>query len=307
MSWQLSRANDLPLHPVDLWAYDHRPRMPAADSIDAELARGPGPAADAFESSSRLRLDLVLGDIAARDLGEVPALVEGPQLMPGFAAPLPPGWCVWLLPDPARTRLVRDARLAKEEALAGRPAAGHSRARLIAQRDAVLTRRIRDGGTGVDRAGRARSSRSGASAAVGICQRARQCERQGRHTPRCVDRGRPVRRDALRTGNCSDAGLVLPACVDGRAWSRNRPAGSHGRGRFRACRDGVPAPCGWPRRERSGCSLPVPSRPRSRTACRPGSPYGLSPRREARWRSSLRASSTASGSSQLSFAMKTGS
>ena len=145
LSWQLSRANDLPLHPVDLWAYDHRTRMPAADSIDAELAWGPGPAADAFESSSRLRLDLVLGDIAARDLGEVPALVDGPQLMPRFAAPLPPGWCVWLLPDPARTRLVRDARLAKEEALAGRPAAGHSRARLIAQRDAVLTRRIRDG------------------------------------------------------------------------------------------------------------------------------------------------------------------
>jgi hypothetical protein len=115
------------------------------DSLEEDLARGPGPAADAFESGSWLRLDLVLGDIAARDLGQVPALVEGPQLMPAFAARLPPGWCVWLLPDPARTRMVREARLANEGALAGRPAAGRSRARLISQRDAVLAGRIRKG------------------------------------------------------------------------------------------------------------------------------------------------------------------
>jgi hypothetical protein len=55
LSWQLSRASDLPLH----------------------------------------------DDIAARDLGKVPVIVEGPQLMPGFAAQLPPGWCVWLLREGA--------------------------------------------------------------------------------------------------------------------------------------------------------------------------------------------------------------
>jgi hypothetical protein len=29
LSWRLSRALDLPLHRVDLWAYDHHARMPA--------------------------------------------------------------------------------------------------------------------------------------------------------------------------------------------------------------------------------------------------------------------------------------
>jgi len=144
LSWHLSRANDLPLHPVDLWAYDHQARMPAADSLDRQLARGPEAAADAFESHSRRRLGLVIGDIAQRGLGRVPAIVEGPQLMPGLAAQLPPGWGVWLLPDPARTRLVREERLADEQTLAGRPAADNSRARLVSQRDAILTSRIRE-------------------------------------------------------------------------------------------------------------------------------------------------------------------
>jgi hypothetical protein len=143
LAWHLSRANDLPLHPVDLWAYDHRARMPAGDSLDQQLARGPEAAADAFESHSRLRLELVLDDIAARDLGLVPAIVEGPQLMPGFAAQLPQGWGVWLVPDPARTRMTREVRLAKEETLATRPAAGRSRIALISRRDVILAGRIR--------------------------------------------------------------------------------------------------------------------------------------------------------------------
>ena len=144
LSWHLSRANDLPLHRVDLWAYDHLARMPAGDSLDEQLARGAEAAADAFESHSRHRLGLVLDDIAERDLGKVPAIVEGPQLMPGFAAQLPPGWGVWLLPDPARTRMAREERLANEETLAGRPVASRSRARLISQRDDILTSRIRE-------------------------------------------------------------------------------------------------------------------------------------------------------------------
>jgi len=143
LAWQLSRANDLPLHPVDLWAYDHQARLPAGYTLDEELARGAEAAADAFESVSRLRLGLILDDILARDLGTVPAVVEGPQLIPGFAARLPPGWGVWLLPDPARTRLAREERLGREDMLAGRPAAGRSRAHRLLQRDALLTERIR--------------------------------------------------------------------------------------------------------------------------------------------------------------------
>ena len=144
LAWHLSRANDLPLHPVDLWAYDHRARMPAGDSLDQQLARGPEAAAAAFESDSRLRLKLVLDDIAARDLGLVPAIIEGPQLMPGFAAQLSHGWGVWLVPDPERARVTREARLAKEETLEGRPAARRSRTALIARRDMTLASRIRE-------------------------------------------------------------------------------------------------------------------------------------------------------------------
>lgn len=143
LSWRLSRANDLPLHPIDLWAYDHQARLPAANTLDDQLAAGPQAAADAFEDVSRLRLELVLTDIRARDLGNVPAVVEGPQLMPAFATRLPQGAGVWLLPDPARTRAVREERLTQEEKLAARPPAGRSRADRVLQRDALLAERIR--------------------------------------------------------------------------------------------------------------------------------------------------------------------
>jgi hypothetical protein len=145
LSWHLSREYDLPLHQVDLWTYDHRARLPAGGSLDEELAAGAESAAEAFVSSSRLRLGLVLDDIAGRDLGEVPAIVDGPQLMPEFAGRLPIGWGVWLLPDPARTLMAREARLANTEVLADRPGAARSRAELIAQRDAILTARARQG------------------------------------------------------------------------------------------------------------------------------------------------------------------
>ncbi|MGH3411080.1 MAG: hypothetical protein ACRDRJ_52570, partial [Streptosporangiaceae bacterium] len=58
LAWHLSRTGDLPLHPVDLWSYDHQARLPAGESLDEELARGPEAAADAFEAASRTRLDL---------------------------------------------------------------------------------------------------------------------------------------------------------------------------------------------------------------------------------------------------------
>jgi hypothetical protein len=142
-AWQLSRAHDLPLHAIDLWSYDHQARRPAGDSLDDQLARGPEAAADAFESASRLRLELVLDDIRARDLGAVPALVEGPQLMPGFADELPPGWGVWLVPDPGRTRIAREERLAKAEQLGGRPVAARSPVHRLLERDAVIAGRVR--------------------------------------------------------------------------------------------------------------------------------------------------------------------
>jgi hypothetical protein len=143
LAWTLSRAHDLPLHPVDMWAYDHAGRMPAGESLDDELARGPEAAADAFEATSRARLGLVVADIVARGLGEVPALAEGPQLMPALAGPLPAGYGVWLIPARERTRLARQQRLARENALAGRPAAGRSRAEGLLHRDAALAARSR--------------------------------------------------------------------------------------------------------------------------------------------------------------------
>jgi hypothetical protein len=142
-SWRLSRAHDLPLHAIDLWAYDHQARLPAGGSLDDELARGPEAAADAFESVSRLRLELVLDDIRARGLGAVPAIVEGPQLMPEFAGELPAGWGAWLVPDPGRTRLAWEERLAKAESLGGRPVAARSRVHRLLERDAVIAGRVR--------------------------------------------------------------------------------------------------------------------------------------------------------------------
>jgi len=136
-------VNDLPLHPVDLWTYEHQARLPAGESLDEQLARGTQAAADAFESVSGLRLELVLADIRARDLGKVPAVVESPQLRPGDATQLPPGAGVWLLPDPARTRAVREERMARQETLAGRPVEGRSRAGRLLQRDALLIERAR--------------------------------------------------------------------------------------------------------------------------------------------------------------------
>ncbi len=152
LAWRLSRAADLPLHPVDLWAYDHQARRPPGESLDDQLARGPEAAADAFEAGSRERLGLVLDDIAARDLGPLPALVEGPQLMPELATRLPGGYAVWLLPDPERTRLARQERLAIEDSLAGGPTAPRrDRTEAVLRRDAVLAGRIQQA---ANRAGR---------------------------------------------------------------------------------------------------------------------------------------------------------
>jgi hypothetical protein len=78
-----------------------------------------------------------------RDLGVVPAIVEGPQLMPGFDGEPPPGWGVWFVPDPGRTRLAREERLAKAESLGGRPVTSRSRVHRLLERDALIADRVR--------------------------------------------------------------------------------------------------------------------------------------------------------------------
>jgi hypothetical protein len=152
LAWVLAHEHDLPLHPVDLWAYDHQARMPAAESLDEQLARGAEAAADAFQAVSSARLRLVIADVRARGLSAVAAVVEGPQLIPALAAPVPHGSAVWLIPDPARTRQTRQQRLAAETTLAGRPVASQTRIEALLERDAILAARFR---AAAQRSGRA--------------------------------------------------------------------------------------------------------------------------------------------------------
>ncbi|HZX02572.1 MAG TPA: hypothetical protein VFF46_06525, partial [Kribbella sp.] len=81
----LARRGDLPLHPIDLWTYAHLDRLPPLRPLAEDLAVGPSFAADAFVGIAQLRLELVVEDVRERGLGDVPALVEGPQLYPSMA------------------------------------------------------------------------------------------------------------------------------------------------------------------------------------------------------------------------------
>lgn len=130
-SW-LARSHDLPLHPIDAWTYEHARRMPPTPPLDAQLASSAESAAAEFITVSHARLPLILDDVAARRLGDVPAVVEGPQLMPSMSGPLPPGHGVWLVTDPAQTHRARSARTGQAERLGA-----------LVRRDAVLTEQIR--------------------------------------------------------------------------------------------------------------------------------------------------------------------
>jgi hypothetical protein len=134
---ELARESDLPLHPIDLWTYDHVERMPLVQSLDEELADGPEAAAESFVRISRTRLELVVQDVGARELGVVPTLVEGPQLFPSMASDAVPG--VWLVPAAGLTRQAREERLARAEDSAGR-----ARLEALLERDAVLARMVRE-------------------------------------------------------------------------------------------------------------------------------------------------------------------
>ncbi len=134
----VAHAYDLPLHPIDRWTYVHAALQPGPPLADV-LARGPEAAATAFAESARDRLTLVLADVRDRALGDVSALVEGPQLFPELAGPLPPGHTVWLLPDAEQTRRARERRLAVVEDPAGR-----ARLEGLLRRDAVIAARVRE-------------------------------------------------------------------------------------------------------------------------------------------------------------------
>ena len=132
----LARRADLPLHPVDLWTYAHLDRLPPLRPLAEDLAKGPDYAAEAFVDVARLRLDLVVADVRERDLGDVPAVVEGPQLFPSMADSVPAA--VWLLPDAEQTRRARKERLARTDDPAGR-----ARLESLLARDAVLADLVR--------------------------------------------------------------------------------------------------------------------------------------------------------------------
>lgn len=138
LAWALSREYDLPLHRVDLWTYDHAARMGSCESLDDELARGAVSAAEAFLSTSRRRLELIIADVSERQLGPIPTIVEGPQLAPSLAEPLSEGSGVWLLPDPVRTHVAREERLAEKPGTADR-----ARLEQLLARDALLVAWIR--------------------------------------------------------------------------------------------------------------------------------------------------------------------
>lgn len=132
----LARRGDLPLHPIDLWTYAHLDRLPPLRPLAEDLAEGPEYAAEAFVRIARLRLELVVADVRERSLGDVPALVEGPQLFPSMADGVEAA--VWLVPDSEQTRRAREERLARVEDPAGR-----SRLESLLARDAVLAALVR--------------------------------------------------------------------------------------------------------------------------------------------------------------------
>ena len=87
---------------------------------------------------SRARLGVVVEDVRGRDLGDVPALVEGPQLFPSMLRSDVRS-AIWLVADGELTRRAREERLEGIDDPA-------ERARLddLLARDEILARRVRD-------------------------------------------------------------------------------------------------------------------------------------------------------------------
>jgi hypothetical protein len=134
---RLGVEHGLPVHRIDSYAYLHADRLASPRTLDEELALGPEASADAWERSSAARLPLVLADIQARGLPDVPVIVEGPQLSPELARGLPVRAGVWLLVRPEVTARVRAERAAR----AGDPGAA-ARSAGLAAREAEVRRRL---------------------------------------------------------------------------------------------------------------------------------------------------------------------
>ena len=134
---RLAHELDLPLHPVDAWAYDHLDRLgDLGPPLDEVLARGPVAAAEEFERVSALRLPVVVEDVRAARVGEVPTLVEGPQLHPDAVAAWAPLAAIWLLTTAERTRAAREQRLVDGDER------GRRRVELLVGRDQVIGSRL---------------------------------------------------------------------------------------------------------------------------------------------------------------------
>lgn len=86
LTWRLAHDHDLPLTSAD--AYGRSTDETTAVSL----------------------VSLVVEEVRARGVGDVTTVVEGPQLDPDLASPLPDGHAVWLAATPERSRHVRSAR-----------------------------------------------------------------------------------------------------------------------------------------------------------------------------------------------------
>ena len=62
-----------------------------------------------------MRLQLLLEDVAARGLGSVATIVEGPQLSPDMADYVPKDAAVWLIASTERSSQVRRQRAAQDK------------------------------------------------------------------------------------------------------------------------------------------------------------------------------------------------
>ncbi|HET7660574.1 MAG TPA: hypothetical protein VFK66_09305 [Oryzihumus sp.] len=134
---QLAHELDLPLHPVDAYTYDHLDRLgDLGPPLDDVLARGPAAAADEFERVSALRLPVVVDDVRAARVGEVPTLVEGPQLHPDAVAAWAPLAAIWLVTTAERTRAAREKRLVDGDE------AGRRRVERLVERDQEIGARL---------------------------------------------------------------------------------------------------------------------------------------------------------------------
>lgn len=143
---RLAQELDLAVHPIDAFTHDHRARLGRLGRpLEETLADGPEVAADEFERISARRVPVVVADVRAARVGDVPTLVEGPQLHPSAVAEHRPLGSVWLLTTPERTRAAREGRLVEDDD------SGRARVAALVERDRVLGSRLAAAAAGLAR------------------------------------------------------------------------------------------------------------------------------------------------------------